>query len=255
MVVGDPAIWADRFRSLDSRFLQCVVAVWPRCLAVLPDQPNEDTITINLVDILSKDPQARRLFHWLEFQYEPFGYTREGTAYSKGIIDMAVLLDQERERYLAYECKRLNVVHNGNRRSMATPYVMEGLSRFITEQYAENLPVGCMLGYVLDGDVSFAHSRVLATIVAKKRDIGLTAAPIQSISFGSVKRFSSRHLRALHGEEIEIRHALLAFPGTTLQRAAGSTRSGARAAGSPGKRTGSRARTDPAQPSDAGESR
>ena len=107
---GDPAIWADRFRSLDTRFLQRVVAIWPECMAVLPSQPPEDDITVNLVNLLLKDPWARRLFHWLEFQFEPFGFTADGMAYSKGRIDMALILDRERERYLAYECKRLNVV-------------------------------------------------------------------------------------------------------------------------------------------------
>ena len=116
MLVGDPTHWIARFRSLDVRFLECVLAVWPRCVAVLPVEPDEDTITINLVDILSRDAKARRLFHHLAYQHEPFGYTADGWAYSKGKIDMALLLDQERERYLAYECKRLNVVRNGRTR-------------------------------------------------------------------------------------------------------------------------------------------
>ena len=209
---GDPVMWVDRFRSLDTRFLQCVIAVWPTCLALLPSQPDEDTITINLVSILSKHPQARSLFHWLEFQFEPFGYTPDGTAYSKGKIDMALLLDQERDRYLAYECKRLNIVHNGKKSSLATPYVMKGLSRFVTEQYAENLPVGCMLGYVLDGNAPAAQSKIYTAINKKKCQIELTISPKPEQSLGNVRRFFSRHLRPANGQEIEIRHALLPFP-------------------------------------------
>lgn len=49
MVVGDPSAWAARFRTLDIRFLERVVAVWPSCVDVLPDDPHEDTITANLV--------------------------------------------------------------------------------------------------------------------------------------------------------------------------------------------------------------
>ena len=161
MMVGNPSAWTERFRSLDVRFLERVTAVWSDCLASLPPEPVEDTITINLVNILSKDRQARRLFHWLEFHYEPFGFTADGTAYSKGEIDMALVLDGERERYLAYECKRLNIVRNGRWESLATRYVEDGLMRFVTEQYAESLPVGCMLGYVMDGDVSRAQSGLL----------------------------------------------------------------------------------------------
>lgn len=212
MMVGDPSTWADKFRSIDTRFLQCVVAVWRNCVAFLPVQPDEDTITINLVAILSKDPNARRLFHYLEYQYEPFGYTEDGIAYSKGKIDMAVLLDQEREMYLAYECKRLNVIYNGKKSSLATPYVLEGLSRFVTEQYAEGLPVGCMLGYVLDGDVKDAQSKVRAAIVSRKTEVALSAGPTNDSELAEVKRFFSRHLRSGSGHEIEVRHALLPFP-------------------------------------------
>lgn len=212
MVVGDPSVWASRFRSLDIRFLQCIVSIWPACLGVLPPQPDEDTITINLVDILMKDVEARRLFHWLEFQYEPIGYKSNGAAYSKGKIDMAVILDQERARYLAYECKRLNVQHNGVRSSLATPYVKEGVKRFVTEQYAENLPVGCMLGYVVDGDVPFAKSRVHTAISANASEINLIAAPVADDPLDIIVRFSTRHLREMSSQEIEVRHALLPFP-------------------------------------------
>ena len=208
---GDPATWTDRFRSLDTRLLQRVVAVWPKCVAVLPSQPPEDCITINLVNLLSKDPQARRLFHWLEFQYEPFGFKLDGTAYSKGKIDMAFIVDGERERYLAYECKRLNVVRHGSRSSLATLYVKEGLVRFVTEQYAENLAVGCMLGYVMDGDVEAAETKVHAAIDDHKSRIGLTAGPVQEQSIDDVKRFFSRHLCPASRQEIEVRHALLPF--------------------------------------------
>ena len=178
---------------------------------MLPSQPQEDAITINLVHLLSMDPGARRLFHWLEFQYEPFGFTADGMAYSKGRIDMALLVDRERERYLAYECKRLNVVRQGARHSLATLYVKEGVAGFVTEQYAESLSVGCMLGYVMDGDVVTAQTKVRAMIVRHRSGIGLTAEPEQEPSIGEARRFLSRHFRSASGEEIEVRHAFLPF--------------------------------------------
>ena len=210
MVVGDAQSWAKRFRSLDTRILQCIVDIWPKCLAILPNQPYEDTITLNLIDILLKDPKSRHLFYWIEFHFEPLDYTSDGAAYSKGIIDMAVILDRDREKYLAYECKRLNVVRNGKKITQATLYVTDGIIRFVEERYAENLPVGCMLGYVLDGDVSSACSKIQNAIVTNKNIIGFIAGSIQDISLDSVKRFSSRHLRN-NSQEIEIRHALLPF--------------------------------------------
>ena len=208
MVAGDPTKWAGRFRTFDKRFLERVLAVWPQCLAVLPPQPDEDTITINLVDALRLDPDARR-FYWIEFQYEPFGHTPEGTAYSKGSVDMAVFMNQDRETYLAYECKRLNERRGGVRRSLAGRYVMDGLVRFIASQYSENMPLGCMLGYVLDGDVKYAASSVRAKIVEHGEDVGLILGPRHDVAVGKATRFYTRHRRGSYGGEIEVRHALL----------------------------------------------
>lgn len=209
MLVGDPQEWTKRFRTIDVRFLERVIAVWPQCLGVLPCNPLEDEITINLVSTLLKDSKARCLFHHLEYQYEPFGYTAEGLAYSKGKIDMALLVDQERERYLAYECKRLNVVSKGTTRSLATPYVLDGMSRFIIEQYAADLPVGCMLGYVMDGRLNTAQAKVRRAIASNKREIGLVYGPIDEKPLGPIERLTSFHWRVPSGTTIEIRHALL----------------------------------------------
>ena len=218
MLLGDPKDWTARFRTLDVRFLERVSAVWSRCVAVLPQDPDEDTITINLVDIVSKDAKARRLFHYVEYHYEPFAYTADGLAFSMGEIDMAVLLDQDRERYLAYECKRLNEVRAGVTRSLATSYVLEGVRRFVTEQYAASLPVGCMLGYVMNGNAQTARSKVAAAIHTHKNQVGLVGELTGERPVSSILRFSSRHRRSSKDVEIEIRHALLPFPATVRKR-------------------------------------
>jgi len=176
MVFGDPIEWRRHFVSIDQRILGRIAVVWPSCVAVLSSQPTEDQITINLIDRLVKDKVVRRICHWVEFQFEPFGINGNGAKYSKGKIDLGVLMDWERERYLAYECKRLNVIYNGRRSSLATEYVKEGMMRFMTEQYAEGLPVGCMLGYVIDGDISFAQSQLDAAIKAHQ-PLRLTGGP------------------------------------------------------------------------------
>lgn len=212
MVVGDPSYWVKHFTSIDDRLLARIIAVWPQCLSVLPPGPEEDAITFNLRSILTKDAEARLIFHHLVYQFEPEGFTPEGLAFSKGQIDLAVLLDQGCTRYLAYECKRLNVHFSGSRHSLATPYVNEGVRRFITEQYAEGLPVGCMLGYVLDGDTAFALGRVHAAIDTNKGDVGLAGGPTSAAAIGLVERFSTDHVRPGSGDAIHIRHSLLPFP-------------------------------------------
>ena len=211
MVVGDPTEWADKFRSVNIRFLHCVNTVWFNCISNLPGQPYEDAITINLVDNLLKNHEARKLFYWLEYQFEPFGYTPEGEVYSKGKIDMALLLDRERELYIAYECKRLNINYKDKTLSLATPYVKEGLTRFVDEKYAATLPVGCMLGYVIDGNTTNAKSKIYSAINENKSDIKLKVKPSSLPSIGRMKRFSSRHIRTICNLEIEILHALVPF--------------------------------------------
>jgi len=209
MLVGDAAAWATHFTTFDERFLGRVVEVWPSCVAMLPGQPEEDAITINLVHGLCQDTVVRRLCHWVEYQYEPFGLAADGSKYSKGKIDLAALFDWERERYLAYECKRLNVVYGRSRSSLATAYVKDGMMRFITEQYAEDLPLGCMLGYVMDGDLAFAKGRVQAAIGAHG-PLMLQAGPDDLDPIQAVPRINTLHTR-IGGAPIAIRHALLSF--------------------------------------------
>jgi hypothetical protein len=201
--------WTNRLISVDDRLIERIAFVWPACITVLPAQAEEDPITINLVDRLSKDPIVRRICHWVEFQFEPFGTAPGGAKFSKGKIDIGVLLDWERERYLAYECKRLNVVYSGGRSSLATNYVTEGMMRFLTEQYAEGLPVGCMLGYVMDGDISFAMSQ-LANAISSHPPLCLMSGPDKKEPLQNIARFLTSHTRVAK-TIIELRHALLPY--------------------------------------------
>lgn len=208
IVAGDPGSWADRFSTLDERMLERIAALWPDCIRTLPPMPLEDVITINLVALLHKDEIVRRLCHWIEYQFEPFGMSADGVRFSKGKIDMAAIIDQDRETYLAFECKRLNVVGTGGRQSLATPYVTEGMMRFVTEQYAEGLPFGCMLGYVLDGDIAFARQQVDGAIAAHAI-VSLSCGPDDISGSAGVMRFRTMHSRSC-GTAIELRHSFLA---------------------------------------------
>jgi hypothetical protein len=214
MILGDPHDWKDRFITLDERLLQRILHLWPACVALLPGQPEEDTITINLVHLLSLDAIVRRICYFVTYQHEPFGTHPDGAKYSKGKIDIAILVDQERERYLAYECKRLNVIHSGARASLATRYVNDGMMRFLTEQYAEGLPVGCMLGYVMDGDLAFALTQISGAIAAQRTPLGLVAGPISAQPITGIERFSTGHQRP-NKSTVELRHVLLPFSNST----------------------------------------
>ena len=175
----------------------------------LPEPLKEEQITFNLMVVLEEDEYLRKKFRHIEYQYEPYG-KRQGIAYSKGKIDMVVFLDKNKKKYLAYECKRLNVPRNGNVRSLATEYVQDGIMRFVTGQYSENLPAAGMLGYVLDGDLCGAYEKIRQAIHAQFNN-GQQAATCGSCRhMDAAKRFTSEHPRD-SGEPITILHTLLDF--------------------------------------------
>jgi hypothetical protein len=209
MVLGNLKAWTGQFISVDERLLERISFVWKTCVNSLPSQPLEDNITINLVSQLSNDAVVRRICHWIEFQYEPFGINQNGSYYSKGKVDMAAFLDWNRERYIAYECKRLNVTRKGKRISLAGEYVSEGMMRFMTSQYAEALPIGCMLGYVIDGDLIFAMKQLKKKIVSHP-PLHLVKGPSKIEPKHQFKRFNTKHNRPAD-ITIELRHALLPF--------------------------------------------
>ena len=205
---GDAAEWARGLRSFDERFLERVVSVWQQCLAELCAQPLEDDITMKLVKVLRKDAEIASEFYLIAYQHVPLEELVGGTVKSLGAVDMAVILSQDQDIYLAYECKRLNVVYDGGRQSLASRYVRCGLMRFVENRYSQNLPVGCMLGYVMDGDMAFATSKVQSRIVELAGDVGLMQEPQAEAAVGEAARFRTEHQR-VGGGPIEVRHALL----------------------------------------------
>ena len=208
MIRGNTAVWASFFVSIDNRFLERLAELWPSIVAKFSSRPNEDAITRELVRIVSKDNVVQSLFY-PEYQYEPFDYAADGTSYSKGKIDFAGIVFWDRDIYLAYECKCLNVIRSGNRRSLASEYVHDGVMRYVTEKYAQNLPVGCMLGYVMDGDIEYA-AKCVKTAIMGAEGAALRSDPTDLDSFESISRFKTDHDRSESGS-IEIRHAFLPF--------------------------------------------
>jgi len=210
MMFGNVDEWAKHFKRHDQRLVERICEILPTCIAAMPENPLEDDITINLLDRFHLDAAIRGMFHHWEYQFEPFGHDGNGIAFSKGKIDFVVCWDQDRDRYLAYEAKRLNVpTDNGGRASLATPYVKEGLVRFVTEQYSEGLPVGCMLGYVLDGDIPWVHPKVNNAITDNSALVGLLSGPNAIDTIATATRFETEHQRPNSNGNITIRHALV----------------------------------------------
>lgn len=79
-----------------------------------------------------------------------------------GRIDLLVSCGLGHEVYFAIEAKRLRVCSSDGRMLFSgnSEYVMKGMIRFVTGQYAPNMDAGAMLGYVFDGKVEKARSNI-----------------------------------------------------------------------------------------------
>ena len=201
MVSGERRGWVVKFRVTDRKFLRCVARVWRQSIAHLPRSSCEDTITYALVCNVNRDAEARSAFY-CEYQF----YTTVTLH-----VDMAVIVHNDRSTYLGYECKRLNVTGtDGARRSQAGVYVGEdGMMCFVQERYAEGLPVGCMIGYVMDGDLDFARARIRAAMTESRVVLGLQGDLRAQDPIGQFQRFATDHVSG--DRAIEILHALLPF--------------------------------------------
>lgn len=91
------------------------------------------------------------------------------TGDEKGRIDIQFTSPQScrEDVYLAFECKKLNVIHNGEWASQASDYAKDGIMRFVTGQYADGLTDGGMIGYVMDGRIDKAVQSVSSQIKSR----------------------------------------------------------------------------------------
>ncbi|MCP4486281.1 MAG: hypothetical protein GY820_03030 [Gammaproteobacteria bacterium] len=163
-----------------------------------------------MVHRLCEDPEVRRI-GWPDAQYVPFEpYNETEAVTGKGYIDIALILDQDRDKYVAYECKRLNVMYKGKLSSLATPYVKKGLYRYIEQHYSRTLPMACMLGYVMDGKVQYALDKVHKAIKTHAGGEKLKSGPNKSNKIGISECFQTTHVR-VDDSTVEVNHTFLPF--------------------------------------------
>jgi hypothetical protein len=162
-IVGKSRLWVSSFEDVHTLLIDAIVRVWPSCRATCLATTLEDEITRKLVVLIRKDQTIRSSPFFVESQLELLPPDLKGDVTAKGYLDIAILFfTASRKVYLAFECKRLNISDaRGNRKSLATEYVLEGMLRFVRAQYAKSFPVGAMIGYVIDGDTFSATSAVL----------------------------------------------------------------------------------------------
>tara|TARA_R110001592_G_scaffold319724_4_gene597506 strand:- start:131 stop:772 length:642 start_codon:yes stop_codon:yes gene_type:complete len=211
MTIGQSSIWLNNIKDVDKDLMACVERVWPVVISRLSPTDHEDKITERLVDILREDKSASALgFIYIQFKLKEKDVVGDYT--TKGIIDIVLFLDKKFNNYIAYECKRLNTVSIEGKRtaSQAGKYVEQGIVRYVTAQYSENLPYGCMLGYVMDGDQDFAFQQLIKAIKNRQKLIQAKSANI-NLRKGYYYDFETAHLRKSSGTRIVVRHRLFSL--------------------------------------------
>ena len=210
MNCGDGCGLLDTLRVLSDRLLPHIVRLLPSCVHSLGTEVNEDAITRNLVSGLAELPEVRKI-GVLDYHFEPFRVDDRGNRLSTGQIDFVLrpFGVWNRELYIAYECKRLNVTGSGGIRSGATEYVLKGVSRFVAEQYSARLPLACMLGYVEDGKVLRANLKVRDKIDECSTLTSIIGPPITLSEDVRHVQFETVHSRLGSSNDITIRHQLV----------------------------------------------
>jgi hypothetical protein len=203
-----PKTWKNKLIDIDDEVSKCIKNVWSEVSKLLSSTDKEDSITQRLVDVLRVTGEIKE-FGFIDIQFKLREKDLVGDFSTKGIIDMVLILDQDHQKYIAYECKRINRIDKNNKRaaSLAGSYVDEGLMRYVNEQYSENLPYGCMIGYVMDGDMSFALQQIFSAINNRKGNLNLITTPTSSACL-KFPRFDTKHKRIRSNSLVDVRHRL-----------------------------------------------
>jgi len=149
-LIGDPGLWSDTFpEELVPRILDLVSDSWEGFEKPVPSE-REVPITRRFKHALKQAKDYKRLP--VRIEREP-AEDDPSTGEELGRIDLKFLpaMSALEEVYFAFECKRLNALENGSRRTLAPEYVTQGMMRFVTGQYAASMQHGGIIGYVLDG--------------------------------------------------------------------------------------------------------
>lgn len=210
MLAGNPADWLTHFTSLEERLIEAVEAAWPTCIAPLQavkgKMTHEDYITNHLVDALIR---SKALPGRIVPQYSLLVLNSQQLFQVGSKIDFVLTIGDEEDLYLACECKRLNVPYKKRTRALAHEYVRDGLTRFVSGQYANGLPLAMMIGYVMDAQSVLAHERIKKALQRSKL-ISMKSSNHPPSAAGKPIRFFTTH-QCTAGDEIEVRHTLLGW--------------------------------------------
>jgi hypothetical protein len=171
-IVGTPSGWVDLIDPMVPEILTLVIASWEEMPSPAPDE-KEDDITNQLCRALRRNRTSRDLPFQIHTQFvelEPANDERLGR------LDIVFIpLINREDIYFCLECKRLNVVKDGQTRPYSSEYVVFGMLRFVSGQYSKAVRHGGMAAYVLNGNISDAITNVEANIRKQHAALCMTA--------------------------------------------------------------------------------
>jgi hypothetical protein len=154
--------------------LPFVLAVWD--VFIVPAKvSDEDKITALVRRLLKQHIKNSERHNWMVLREVPIEDEQGGDI---GWNDIRVLPPDSRDEDYAFvfECKRLNVTYPGGKfKHNADAYVDEGMMRFVAGQYSTALHEAGMLGYVMDGNTTGAHTRIVRAIRARRAQLQLAS--------------------------------------------------------------------------------
>jgi len=203
---GDPTAWLDFIDSQMPAILRLILSTWSE-MPALDSDALEDPTTEGLCRALRRNRTSGELPFRIDIQMvelDPAAGERQGRmdiVFSPMAPNEAI--------YFCLECKRLNATIGGQRRTLATEYVSQGMFRFVRRQYGAQVLHGGMLGYVLDGQVEAAINAVTAAIIVHQNELRLVGEPTLSPSRfvpegGGV--FETSHSRAHPQQPFLVQH-------------------------------------------------
>lgn len=212
-IAGAADDWIDLLERTLPDMLRLVVDVWDTLPRPFSDN-REDPITQLLCRALRKNRTVRNLPFLVDTQKVELD---PAPGQDLGRMDIAFLPTglpgaPDESIYFCLECKRLNLVVGGTKRPGGSEYVMHGMVRFVSGQYANAVRHGGMLGYVLDGDVAGAIANVESNV--KSQHVTLRMTPpgtldVSSVLTGVPTARESQHSRAGESVRFRIHHLFM----------------------------------------------
>lgn len=215
MVVGDISQWDGLFPwHLLPRVFDLVTETWDAWDKPAPDAKETDISRRFRVRLKQAKDLASLPFRIMREEPEDNFETGE----ELGRKDLVFLPNDTayEEVYFVFECKRLNAItESGAFKTLASEYVTEGMTRFVSGQYARFMDQGGMIGYVLDGRREHAMGLVEKNIRNKRDDLKMEAPGGFS---DSTLRPDSRFIRETShalSRNFRIHHIFLTCPVST----------------------------------------